>query len=893
MGQQYKYDFSVVMSIYNVEEFLREAVECLIQQTIGFSRIQLIMVDDGSPDKSGVICDEYSEKYPENVVVVHKKNGGLSSSRNIGLPLVKGKYVSFLDPDDTLPGDTFQKVFSFMENHPEVDISCIPLFFFGKKVGPHVLNNKFEQGTRVIDLLDDKNADLILLSSASAFYRSTAAVKLCFDTELYTAEDAKENLRLLMDNPRLGVISETKYNYRKHGNSILDKTKITPAWYLTYLQRFSEWALDEAEKKYGYVPKFVQHTVMYDLQWKLQQNHVPEGVLSEKDLIQYRGLLFDLTCRIDEDVILHQDSLGMERKLYLLEKKRRKEQADQGTKKNKSSITRLLEDLSTVISFVYIKENALFIEGFQVCPDIGLPAPKTVFGINKERFIQAESVNYIEYLHIADEQVAVRHYYKAEIPLGSVNKQKKAALSVYTCYGESRIRQRKIITGRYAPVSARFSRSWYFESGYMIRPLKSGLMVCRAGSDNLRNCIFSEIAFLVQIAKEGTVDARKAVICRILYHVLYPFMPKNIWLIADKAERADDNGEAFFKYLVSLGKKAECVPVFAVGKRTPDYRRLKKLGAVVPYLSWRHKLIHLLAAHTISAYSHDEISSPFFNYSDYYGDILSRNRVVFLQHGITKDDISDGVNRYHKNFSLFVTSVKREWESIAYGNYGYRPEQIILTGQPRYDLLYTDTKKIITVMPTWYRKLCGNFIPEESRWELLPGFENSDYYKFYTKLLTDDRLLTAAAQYGYKIRFLIHPVFLWYVDRFKIDRRVEVMRSEVVYRKVFAESALITTDYSSVAFDFAYLKKPVVYTHFEKNHYAEGYFDYERDGFGEVEHTVDDTVDRLIQYMEDGCRLKDKYRERIERFFEFHDKKNCERVYKAIKDMDSENSKKC
>ena len=75
--------------------------------------------------------------------------------------------------------------------------------------------------------------------------------------------------------------------------------------------------------------------------------------------------------------------------------------------------------------------------------------------------------------------------------------------------------------------------------------------------------------------------------------------------------------------------------------------------------------------------------------------------------------------------------MKREWESVAYGNYGYSPDQVILTGLPRYDLLYDDRKNYITVMPTWERKLCGRFIPEESRWELLPGFEESDYYNFY------------------------------------------------------------------------------------------------------------------------------------------------------------------
>lgn len=883
MEQHYKYDFSVVMSVYNVEQFLREAVASLEHQRIGFSRIQLIMVDDGSSDGSGAICDTYGKKYPDNVIVVHKKNGGLSSSRNTGLPLVKGKYISFLDPDDTLPPDTFQKVFSFMENHPEVDISCIPLYYFGNSTGPHNLNYKFSQGTRVIDLSRDENADQILLSAASSFYRSNVASKMSFDTELYTAEDAKENLRLLMDNPRLGLIADARYNYRKHGNSIVDKKRITPAWYLTYLQHFSKCVLDAAEQRFGFIPKFIQYTVMYDLQPKLQQPHIPVGVLSDEEVSEYRKLLFYLAARIDNDVIMQQEYLSLERKIYLIS---RKQKADTVQALCRADIRNVLGEFKTVICFIHMKKRVLSIEGFQICPAWDLDKPDVFIGITPKTAIRAQRVPYVENIYSADMQVAAKYFFRAEIRDEYLKGKKDAVLSIYTEYGTLRVKQRNVTTGRYAPVSSRLDKSWCIEGEYLIRPGKEGLRLTHIGKHHLLTSIKCEAAFLSQIAGENMTGAKKALVSRCLYHVLYPFVPKNIWLITDKADRADDNGEAFYKYLLSMGKKAGCIPVFAVGKNSHDYKRIKKMGLVVPYLSWRHKMLHLFAEHTISAYSHEEISSPFRNYSWFYGDILTRNKVIFLQHGITHNDVSAALNRYQKNFALFVTAAQREWESIALGNYGYLSGQVILTGFPRYDLLYSDTKKIITVMPTWDRKLCGRFIAEESRWELLPGFEESEYFRFYTDLLTDQRLLSKAEECGYRIRFLPHPVFLPYVDLFKVDRRVEVLHANVSYRKVFAESALITTDYSSVAFDFAYLKKPVVYSQFRELHYAQGYFNYETDGFGEVEHTVDATVKRLIEYMENDCRLKEKYAGRIDSFFKFHDRKNCERIYLEIKKLD-------
>ena len=83
--REFPFEFSVVMAVYNVEPFLREAVDSLIAQNFGFEKIQLIMVDDGSTDGSGAICDEYAERYPKNVTVIHKENGGVASARNEGL----------------------------------------------------------------------------------------------------------------------------------------------------------------------------------------------------------------------------------------------------------------------------------------------------------------------------------------------------------------------------------------------------------------------------------------------------------------------------------------------------------------------------------------------------------------------------------------------------------------------------------------------------------------------------------------------------------------------------------------------------------------------------------------------------------------------------------------
>lgn len=105
MGEQVK--VSVVVPVYNVEKYLRECVDSVLAQTM--QNFEIILVDDGATDSSGVICDEYGEKDPR-IRVIHQPNGGLSAARNTGLDVARGDYVYFLDSDDYLAANTLERL---------------------------------------------------------------------------------------------------------------------------------------------------------------------------------------------------------------------------------------------------------------------------------------------------------------------------------------------------------------------------------------------------------------------------------------------------------------------------------------------------------------------------------------------------------------------------------------------------------------------------------------------------------------------------------------------------------------------------------------------------------------------------------------------------------------
>lgn len=137
-------DLSVIVPVYNVQDYLREALDSVLSQS-GID-LEIIIVDDGSTDDSGRICDEYSQKH-SNVVVIHQQNQGVSAARNEALKHVRGRYLTFLDADDYVSDNTYTKNISYLKNNKDVDALQFPIF--GKMNVPndsscHIIANRQE-----------------------------------------------------------------------------------------------------------------------------------------------------------------------------------------------------------------------------------------------------------------------------------------------------------------------------------------------------------------------------------------------------------------------------------------------------------------------------------------------------------------------------------------------------------------------------------------------------------------------------------------------------------------------------------------------------------------------------------------------------------------------------
>ena len=313
-----RYIVSVIIAVYNAAPYLERTVKSVLSQSIGFENIQLILVDDGSTDGSGEICDNIKSENPDNVIVIHQENEGVSSARNRGLEVATGELVNFLDSDDWWTSNSFKYAKDFLDEHPETDVVSFKMKFFGAREGSHPLNWKYKNGSRVVDLREEPG--VVQLSSSSAFFRREAWDNVTFDTRLKYAEDAKAVTYILTKKYKLGLSSEGVYNYRRHTKgegSAVQNSRQAENWYIPKMKYFIHDILGIIDPETQDIAAYAKYIAMYDLQWHIKSNEL-EDALNESDRAEYRGLVLDALGKIDDDIIAAQRNLTFFDKFYVL-----------------------------------------------------------------------------------------------------------------------------------------------------------------------------------------------------------------------------------------------------------------------------------------------------------------------------------------------------------------------------------------------------------------------------------------------------------------------------------------------------------------------------------------------------------------------------------------------
>ncbi len=901
-GTDYPFRFSFVMPVYNVEKYLDETVQSILSQTLDFEQYcEIVFVNDGSPDNVEEVCLKYKRQFPKNIKYIKQENQGVSAARNVGIAAAEGEYVSFLDSDDLISSDTLQHVSDFFYRHSDVDIVAIKMQFFEAATNEHTLNYKFYK-TRVVDV--KKEYDSVQLSASSTFVRLAAIKdKHSFDSRLSIAEDVTFINQVIIDTMKYGVVTQPTYYYRRRaaGGSAINSSRKDKRWYTNTPKYAYNQLFTYAKAIQGNIPAYIQYVVMYDLQGRFRQEE--QDTLTQKQLAAYKASLIKLLQSIDDKMIIDQQYISPPEKLFVLEKKHGKADID---------ITRRMYEKyqpPAWVEFISYDKGLLVLEGHINYPiDHGYSLYFEVGGTTEQvkrtkrpgryRAFLGETVydggGFKVSLPLEDHTVIKAYFKNASGQRLPVPVKVRRFTKLADMNGSYRVIGDSILTVR----AGRIAIEPYTDARHLIKELR--WLVRIAVNLKLRYAYellkkqqgeASELTFIDKvrpflIPAKAVLGNAASIAMRLAYRFSRLLYRKPIWIVSDRTTAAGDNGEALFRYLNDRNDVPATV-YFAISKQSGDYSRMKQYGKVLPWGSLRYKLLFLLSDKIISSHADDFIINPFGARRPHFHDLLNFD-YVFLQHGVTKDDISSWLNRYNKNIAIFVTAAKPEYLSILDAKYGYTSKQVQLTGLPRYDLLDNTPKGKVVIAPTWRKALADEANQRTGTRQYDPNFKRSAYYTFYQALLSDERIHKALKDKDMTLEFYLHPSHGNQVKDYIGSDRVIIKKMPYSYKTAFSEGDILVTDYSSVAFDFAYLKKPILYTQFDKEDffgshiYEEGYFSYERDGFGPVTYTYDDTVKELVDLIKSGATMSKKYTQRVESFFDKFDKRNSERVYKAV-----------
>jgi CDP-glycerol glycerophosphotransferase (TagB/SpsB family)/glycosyltransferase involved in cell wall biosynthesis len=367
----------------------------------------------------------------------------------------------------------------------------------------------------------------------------------------------------------------------------------------------------------------------------------------------------------------------------------------------------------------------------------------------------------------------------------------------------------------------------------------------------------------------------------------YKIKHPHLWVICEREYEARDNGFFLFKYIKEHHVTQDVV--YAINLKSPDYYKVKTLGKVIPFGSLKHWICYFAAERNISSQKDGKPNAVI----GFFLEVclhMRRNR-VFLQHGITKDNLKWGYYKVSR-IQLFTCTTESEYEYVKQ-TFGYPREAVKLVGMCRFDNLLVNhiVKKQILVMPTW-REWLGHISKNTIDFEDSVCFEESEYYKRWNSFLKNKYLSVFLEKYGYQLFFYPHANMQKYLGTFENNSPNIIVASQNNFdvQTLLMESSVLITDYSSIYFDFAYMKKPIIYYQFDydkyrKGQYEEGYFSYKNDGFGKIAKDENLLIAYIKEILVNKCKVEPIYMQRMRKFFTFHDMCNCERTYLEIEKM--------
>jgi glycosyltransferase involved in cell wall biosynthesis len=846
---------SVVVPVYNVQGWLPRFFACLQRQT--FSDFEVLLIDDASTDGSAALIEELAAADPRFKLIKLPENRGCGGACNVGILAAKGETICFADPDDLLPENSLEVRYAAYKKHNAVVRAChheivddgtvrtresrpsgLPEVFTPAEVASRVGVNAF------------LCAHWTWLWPASLLQKN----KILHGEGMRTGDDIYMLAQLFFRLNRVVWIDDVVYYWIKRADS-LSTTVYTTEHYGNYFTSCGIFYKEAAQRNKTALADmfFSDYLIAYPGHLLMQ---VCEGKSTEQDAQEVIGQM----ARVAEAhavfprclKILSKNPLrypGIYRLHHILQNNA------------PSAIQRIAESQAVLAPLMREAQyHTVRAQGWS--DELAIDKLDDERGLLRVRY---------QFCDVCPEETVL---------WGDERQQPTYA------------KNRTVFTGRDYII---FERILWL-------PLPSEangqLRLLIAGRETSLHHTGQEIrnAFAPVPLDDTAFPAEVRALRRLAFSPAIQAKFKDAWLFIDKDTEADDNAEHLYRWVQR--NHPEINAWFVLSESSHDWPRLQKEGfRLIAHGSLEHGALFLTCAKLISSQMDRYIFEPLEE--QYYSD-FSKPKFVCLPHGVTKDDVSGWFNSIP--FDLFIAATRAEAASITDDGTSYlmSHKEVRLGGFPRYDkwLEPMETENMVFVMPTWRADLVGAWDGKGQRRERNPDFYSSNFVKMWADFFGDPQLKDILQAYGYRIVFFSHPGFEDYVEDLPFPDFVEKRsKRHGSIINVMQRSKVMITDFSSVAYDMAYMGKPVLYYQYERKAdfvqsqvWKSGYIDYETMGFGPVCRDKGKLFAELEKTLEGGCAVAPFYTERVKQTFAYHDQGCCQRAFEFIM-LDSHSNK--
>lgn len=887
---------TIIVPVYGVERYLPDFLESLAAQQVAPDSLEVIFVDDGSPDDSNAIIQRWIDAGHPSARLLAKANGGLASARNLGLDEATGEWVSFPDPDDVLGPNYLETVQNLLRSDRAAPVHLVATNILylederGEIVDSHPLRFKFAGGEQTMSL--SRFPHFIHLQAASAFYRRELIDRfgLRFDSRIRpNFEDGALTALYLshFDEPMLRVMPSARYHYRRRsdGTSLVQGSWSQPEKYTDLLRYGHLGVLETIRAERGRVPTWAQNLMLYELTFYFRHDarpNSPTGGISAETSAEFHVLLAQILALIDVETI---DGFRLARSNAEIRTAMLMCRDANSTVPDRVHLDRLDQAQRLVRATYYFTGDSVADHPAETFRLRGRPVRPVHQKVRTVRFLGA-IVMYQRILWLpANGTLSVelggrlvplalgpeidRRYRASPGEVWNMLAEQPAPEDIYRAPGQLR--------GGWSSRMARSARAQLRRVRARAR-LKPSLRIVWALRPGRRPGEFQQ-AFWDQVVRtyaRSPAGRRKY---------------RDAWLLMDRDDQAQDNAEHLYRYL--RRHQPDVNAWFVLSGTSSDWKRLGDEGfRLIDHNSRRHTAALMNCVHLISSQVDHYVIAPLdptrFGRQPW--------RYTFLQHGVIKDDLSAWLNT--KPISRMLTTTPDEHESIVGDGTPYvlTTKEVSLTGLPRHDRLLelsrsTPTEsRLVLVTPTWRNNLVLDRVSKGNARALRDDFWESHYAVEWRKILESERLSKLAAEHGWDVVFVPHPNMQDYLHNCPLPDTVSVRRfADVDIQSLVARAGLMLTDYSSMAFEMSYIRRPVVYFQFDQAEffsgahvYRRGDWSYEDDGFGPVALDAEAAVSEASAIIARDGGVDEVYAQRMAAAFPYRDGGCCERVYESI-----------